>query len=114
VVPGTRLDQVVALYDFDRRLKLLVMDAIERIEIALRVELAYTLGARDPYVHKDPGAFDRRFSRLRSGRKQQESAHDEWLRKLAQLQARSKEFPADDVVSLSDMGLPDDWRARLS
>jgi len=23
------------------------------------------------------------------------------------------EFPADGVVSLSDMGLPDDWRARL-
>jgi len=36
---------------------------------------------------------------------------DDWSTRLVRL---LEEFPADDVVSLSDMGLPDDWRARLS
>ncbi|MGO1339983.1 MAG: hypothetical protein ACTML1_10365, partial [Cellulosimicrobium funkei] len=36
---------------------------------------------------------------------------DDWSSRLVRL---LDEFPADGVVSLSDMGLPDDWRARLS
>jgi len=32
----------------------------------------------------------------------------------AEIDLTLDEFPADGVVSLSDMGLPDDWRARLS
>lgn len=91
VVPGTLLEQVVALYDFDRRLKLHVMDALERIEVAIRVELAYTLGAIDKYAHKDPGAFEATFSKPRPRVKGKESAHREWLRKLEQSQSRSKE-----------------------
>lgn len=31
---GTDFDQIIALYQFDRRLKLLAVDALERIEIA--------------------------------------------------------------------------------
>ena len=34
--PGTRFEDVLALYVFDRQLRLLVMDAIERVEVALR------------------------------------------------------------------------------
>jgi hypothetical protein len=37
--PGTSLDTVWRRYAFDRHLRLLVMDAIERIEIALRTEV---------------------------------------------------------------------------
>ena len=39
--PGTTFDEVWARYVFDRRLRLLVMDAIERIEVAVRTQLAY-------------------------------------------------------------------------
>ena len=42
--PGTTLDQVVALYDFDRQLKLLILDAVERVEIAMRVRVGHILG----------------------------------------------------------------------
>jgi abortive infection bacteriophage resistance protein len=35
-VPGTGFEDVLALYEFDRRLRLLCMDAVERIEVALR------------------------------------------------------------------------------
>lgn len=34
--PGTRFDDVLDLYVFDRELRLLVMDAVERIEVAIR------------------------------------------------------------------------------
>lgn len=38
---GTTFDAIWNRYVFDRRLRLLVMDAIERIEIAVRTQLAY-------------------------------------------------------------------------
>lgn len=43
---------VVDLYVFDKRLRLLFLDAIERIEVGLRVDIALLLGARDPCVHR--------------------------------------------------------------
>ncbi len=41
--PGTDFSFVCDLYNFDRRLRLLVMDAIERIEIWLRTTLTYEM-----------------------------------------------------------------------
>jgi len=38
---GTSFEEVWARYAFDRRLRLLVMDAIERIEVAVRTQLTY-------------------------------------------------------------------------
>lgn len=37
--PGTTFDDVLGLYVFDRKLRLLVLDAIERVEVALRAAL---------------------------------------------------------------------------
>ena len=34
-VPGTNLDTIVQRYEFDRKLRILLMDAIERIEVAI-------------------------------------------------------------------------------
>lgn len=42
-VEGTTWDNVWNLYKFDRKLRLLVFDAIERIEIALRTQIIYQL-----------------------------------------------------------------------
>jgi abortive infection bacteriophage resistance protein len=39
--PNTTFDTVWTRYVFDRRLRLLVMDAVERIEIAVRTQLSY-------------------------------------------------------------------------
>lgn len=39
--PGTSLDRVWRRYTFDRKLRLLVLDAIDRVEIAVRTGLAY-------------------------------------------------------------------------
>lgn len=86
--PGTTLNQVLALYDMDRRLKLLTMDAVERVEIAMRVRLGHTLGARDTYAHEDPNHLDGVFTRTQNG---QQSKHSKWLTMVAVAQQRSKE-----------------------
>jgi abortive infection bacteriophage resistance protein len=41
--PNTRFSDIVALYDFDRKLRLLVLDAIERIEVSIRTQWTYHL-----------------------------------------------------------------------
>ena len=50
-VPNTRLSEVVDIYVFDKQLKILCCDAIERIEVAIRVDVAYELGQLDPIAH---------------------------------------------------------------
>lgn len=44
--PGTSFDQVLDLYIFDRKFRLLVLEAIERIEVSLRAHYANLLGLR--------------------------------------------------------------------
>lgn len=46
---GTTFQNAVDLYVFDKQLRLLVMDALERIEVALRVDVSHTLGQLDPF-----------------------------------------------------------------
>ncbi|QIS06608.1 Abi family protein [Nocardia brasiliensis] len=60
--PGTTFDRVLRLYEFDRRLRLHVLDAIDRIEVALRVRLGYTLGAGHAFAHLDRAALDEAFT----------------------------------------------------
>ena len=45
-VEGTTWDDVYNLYKFDRKLRLLVFDAIERIEIAVRTQVIHQLSLK--------------------------------------------------------------------
>lgn len=61
--PGTTLSRVWEYYLFDRRLRLLILDAIERIEITLRVQIAYEW-ARAYHVPNPqgfPGSFSAKY-----------------------------------------------------
>lgn len=86
---GARFSDVMDLYVFDKRLRLLMLDAIELVEIGLRVDIALRLGARDPWLHRDPAALDRRFSKPdpRSGR----TPHQTWLARMDEAVSRSRE-----------------------
>ncbi len=53
--PGTTLDLVWQFYLFDRRLRFLLMDAIERIEIALRSRIAHYWANAEGHIN--PQAF---------------------------------------------------------
>ena len=70
-MPGTTFEEVVELYDFDRQLRLLLLDAIERIEVAVRGSWAYQLAMLDGahgYInlnhYADSGKFYTNYSRL--------------------------------------------------
>ncbi len=51
---GVQFDDILALYVFDKRLRLLLLDAIERIEVSLRVAVALELGKHDAEAHLKP------------------------------------------------------------
>lgn len=50
-LPNTHFDDVLNLYVFDRELRLLVLDAIERFEVSLRTQMAYHLSHRHSTAH---------------------------------------------------------------
>jgi abortive infection bacteriophage resistance protein len=94
---GTTFDNIEALWRFDRRLRLLCLDAIETIEIGLRSRLAYVLGQHDPFgqVHRaslDPTACSQ--SARRDRQATDGDAFDLWLDQYDQLKhaARSEDY----------------------
>ncbi|MHB0928159.1 MAG: Abi family protein [Candidatus Nanopelagicales bacterium] len=50
---GTRLSDVVGLYDFDARLRAATFAALSPVELAIRAVLGHELGRIDPCVHLD-------------------------------------------------------------
>jgi len=48
---GTSFDQILSLYIFDRKLRLLIMEAIERIEVAVRSRWAGAMALRHGGSH---------------------------------------------------------------
>lgn len=59
--PGTVFDNALALYVFDRELRLMLLDAIERVEISLRTRWANVLALHyGPFAHEHPAHFKRR------------------------------------------------------
>lgn len=50
--PGTAFCDVFNLYLFDKRLRLLALDAIERIEVHLRSVVAHEVGYHDPMAYQ--------------------------------------------------------------
>jgi abortive infection bacteriophage resistance protein len=58
---GTTLEEILLIYDFDRELRPLLLDAIERVEISLRAQLAHSLALKyGPFAHTDSDLFRRR------------------------------------------------------
>jgi abortive infection bacteriophage resistance protein len=54
----TSLERIWNRYTFDRQLRLLIMDAIERIEVSVRTKLAYHLSHEcGPFAQEDPHNF---------------------------------------------------------
>ncbi len=86
-IPGTTLEDVVKLYEFDARLRNAVFSAIGHIEISLRTAIAYSLAHKyGTFAHEDPNNFKRQFY----GRVQGQSKWPEWIDKVHR-QAREKE-----------------------
>lgn len=54
---GTRFDDVVALYEFDERLRSATFTALTPVELAVRAHLGHQLGRIDPCVHLEPSGL---------------------------------------------------------
>lgn len=78
-ISGSRFEDVKALYLFDKKLRQLALDALERIEIALRVNIAYELGKYDSLAYQKSQYFEPHFD------------HQKWLDKYQNLLHRSTE-----------------------
>jgi abortive infection bacteriophage resistance protein len=88
-IEGTHFSNALNLYVFDKKLRLIVLDALERIEIAIRVDIAHRLGERDTFAHVNAQWFDGKFTK--AGWNNQPSKHDEWIKRYDRLVSRSKE-----------------------
>jgi len=57
--PNSKFSDVIALYNFDRELRLILFDTIEKIEISLRTKLIYHLSHEiDPWWFQHLSIFD--------------------------------------------------------
>lgn len=59
--PGTTFSDAVHLYEADRKLRTLVHDGMERVEVALRTRVGESLCVGDPLRYSDPGTFRENF-----------------------------------------------------
>jgi abortive infection bacteriophage resistance protein len=86
---GTKFSEIVDLYVFDKKIRLLMMDVIERIEIALRVQITLQLGKYGRHAHRDPSILHPNFS-IRPDHTG-EVQHQKWLRLHDDAFLRSRE-----------------------
>lgn len=74
---GTRFSDAVALYEADRKLRTLVHDGMERIEIAMRTRVGEVLSDGDPLAYTVPQRFRPTFN------------HEQWMRTAMKRVARA-------------------------
>lgn len=79
-IDGTHFDEVLRLYEFDRQLRALVLDGLERIEVAIRTQMTYHMAhTYGPFGHTNAKNFHPKFN------------HSVWLSKLEDETNRSSD-----------------------
>lgn len=77
---GSTFNKIAGIYIFDRKLRLVLLDAIERIEVSLRTALTYEIGHKHgPFGHISPNNFSPQFN------------HPGFLQELKDAEGDSKE-----------------------
>lgn len=102
---GSRLQDAVELYVFDKKLRLLILDAIERVEVACRGDIAYLLGKKDQFAYNNPSLLHGNFTKkvdIKTGK----TKYQEWLIKHDQLIQRSKEDFVEHYKTKYGLPLP--------
>ena len=95
---NTNFDQIIDLYIFDRELRLLVMDAIERVEVSVRTQWALYLSQKyGAHAHLDSNLFKDQQKYLRT------------LGKLTSEIGRSREAFIGHLIDTYDETTPPIW-----
>lgn len=92
--PGTALGHVESIVNFDRRLRMLVMDGVERIEVAVRMQVGYVLGRSSAFAHEELASFTEAFTAAGTDPLTGESSpssHARWLERVDERRAKSDE-----------------------
>ena len=116
--PGTTLEQVLALYDFDRKLRLLINDAIERIEVAARGSwahyLAMTMGPHgylDSRLYSRPHQHQKNLAQLQD---EVDRSHDTFIAHYNRTYGNPALPPVWMAAELMSFGLLSKWIGALS
>lgn len=88
-IDGATFKEATDLYTFDSRLRLIALDALERLEVSLRTEVALTLGKYGPKAHLDVSFFNRSF--VSANKIGAPSKHRIWLQRLEKRFLESKD-----------------------
>lgn len=97
--PNTSFDDVLNLYIFDRELRLLVLDAIERFEVSIRTQMAYHLSCNHNTAHPH----------LQAQLFHKQSVYDSSINKLTSDVRKSKEDFIKHLTSRYQEALPPIW-----
>lgn len=114
--PGTKFHRVVEHYIFDRMLRLLVMDSIERIEVSVRSLWAYHLAHQHgPHAHLDEALAQKPqywLSNLESLKKEVQRADEVFIRHLTATYCEALP-PVWAVCEVMSLGSLSRWYAAL-
>lgn len=93
-LPGTSIEHAAQIIAFDRRLRILLLDGLERIEVSLRMQMGYVLGRVSPFAHTDPSSFVSSFTEptLVAETGETMSKHEQWLSRVQERQSSSDEM----------------------
>jgi len=75
---GANFSKVIKLYVFDKKLRMLVLDALERIEVSFRTDIALTIGKHDIRAHRVPKYLHGNFA-IKFKKNSTITEHEEWL-----------------------------------
>lgn len=89
-VPGTRLDRVVALYEFDHTLRSRLGDVLSMIEAAFRFFIGHRLGRIGAFAHRDPRALGC-MARVSGQEGVPTTAYREWLEEYDRHEKRARD-----------------------
>lgn len=81
VRPDTNFRAIYDLYLFDKKLRLQIMNALERIEVFIRSVIAHEIGKHNPLAYLDDSFINPKHLRERNYKPRNLSARQEWLEK---------------------------------
>jgi abortive infection bacteriophage resistance protein len=113
---GTHFSDVLNLYIFDRELRLLILDAIERIEVSVRSQWAYYMAHRHgPHAHLDQALAHKSWhwqSNFEKLKKEVERSDETFIQHLTRTYCETLP-PIWEVCEVMSLGLLSRWYGNL-
>lgn len=87
-IEGASFEDAVALHDFDHRLRGILLDGLQQLEVGLKVKIGYTLGKRGALAHLDESKLDPGAKKPHR-RKKDKSRYEAWREEYDSLQEKA-------------------------